>query len=275
MRNPARHALYCLLALVASAGLVRLGFGGEARTGEHWTSIVPVFIGLAILPFALAILIQALFAARGQARLLRGKDVIARWQVFPGEWAQFRALDRIRSAQGFSLGNDMRIRKDAPLDPVEVIVGEKSVLVDGSYHSLSPRGLPELRSVGWLEGPPLCLEFGLLYPRSRYGGTVPMTLRIPVPRSARADALRVVAHFEPLTRRRPGLALRSPNRTYRICVALVIGAAATAAAALLHANTLPEGADPLVPVGVLIASIVLAVFAAVLALATFLLTRRA
>jgi hypothetical protein len=274
MRNPARMILYCLLALFASAGLIWLGARREALIGEHWTSIAPLVLGFAVAPFALVILIQALFAARGRARLLRGDGVIARWQVYPGEWRQFRALDRRRSGEDFSLGNDMRIRKDAPLEPVEVIVGEKSALVDGSYHSLSPRGLPELRSVGWLEGPPTCLEFGLLYPRSRYGGSVPMTLRIPVPRGARADALRVVAHFEPFTRRSPGLALRDPPRTYRVCAALFIGSAAGGAAAWLHAGTLPDGADPMVALGVLVASVILAVFAAVLALATFLLTRR-
>lgn len=274
MRNPARMILYCLLALLASAGLIWFGGGRVARSDEHWTSTVPLFLGFAVAPFALLILIQALFAARGRARLLRGDGVIARWQVHPGEWRQFRDLDRRRIAEGQSLGNDMRLGKDAPLDPVDVIVGEKSALVDGSYHSLSPRGLPELRSVGWLEGPPACLEFGLLYPRSRYGGTVSMNLRIPVPRGARPDALRVFAHFETLTRRRPGLALRSPPRTYRICAALFLGAGAGGALAWLHAGTQPDGADPMVPLAVLVASVVLAVFAAVLALATFLLTRR-
>lgn len=274
MRNPARKALYCALALAVSAGLIRFGIERHGSIGEGWASTGPIMLGLAIVPFPLVILIQALFAVRGRAKLLAGIGVIARWQVYPGEWRQFRGLDRCRSAEGFSLGNDMRIRKDAPLEPVEVIVGEKSALVDGSYHSLSPRGLPELRSVGWLDGPPTCLEFGLLYPRSRYGGTVPMTLRIPVPASARADARRVVAHFEPLTRRSPGLALRNPPRTYRICAALFLGAAAGGLAAWFHTGTLPDGADPMVPLGVLIASLVLAVFAAVLALATFLLTRR-
>jgi hypothetical protein len=274
MRNPARKILYCLLALVVSAGLILFGIERHEAIGEHWTSIVPLFVGFTIAPFALVILIQALFAARGRARLLRGDGVIARWQVYPGEWRQFRDLDRKRSAEDSSLGNDMRLRKDAPLEPVEVIVGVKSALVDGSYHSLSPRGLPELRWVGWLDGPPTCLEFSLLYPRGRYGGSVPMTLRIPVPSSARADARRVVAHFEPLTRRSPGLALRNPPRTYRICAALFLGAAAAGGVAWLHAGTLPDGADPRVPLAVLVASVVVAVFAAVLALATFLLARR-
>lgn len=272
MRNPLRKALYCLLALLAAGVLIRVGIGIERRIGGHWQAIVPLFLGLTIAPFALVTLVQVLFAARGRARLLRGGG--AGWRVYRGEWRQFRDLDRRRSAESFSMGNDMRIREDEPLEPVEVIVGEKSALVDGSYHSLSPRGLPALRCVGWLEGPPTCLEFLLLYPRGGYGGTVPMTLRIPVPSGARADARRILPHFELLTRRSPGLALRNPSRTYRICAALVLGAAAAAAAARLHAGSLPDGAEPMVPLGVLVASAVLAVFGIVLALATFILTRR-
>ena len=80
----------------------------------------------------------------------------------------------------------------------------------------------------WLEGPPTCLEFALRYPRGRYGGTVPTTLRVPVPAGSRGDARRVVAHFEPRLRRRPGLALRNPPKTYRVCAVLAAAAAAAA-----------------------------------------------
>jgi hypothetical protein len=155
-----------------------------------------------------------------------------------------------------------------------VIVGEKSALVDGSYHPLSPRGLPELRWVGWLDGPPLCLEFGLLYPRSRYGSSVPTTLRIPVPAGALAAGRRIFTHFERLTRRHPPIALRNPPRTYRVCALLAVGSAATAGIGYALARALPDGADPLVPLTLLIGGTIVGVFALILALATFLLTRR-
>jgi hypothetical protein len=153
-------------------------------------------------------------------------------------------------------------------------VGEKSALVDGSYHSLRPGGLPELRAVSWLEGPPTCLEFALRYPRGRYGGTVPMTLRIPVAASARGAALRVFAHFERVTRRSPGLALRNPPRTYRICAALVAGAAVTGGVGYAIAGAVADGHGQDVLLGLLIGATILAVFAVILALATFLLTRK-
>jgi hypothetical protein len=168
----------------------------------------------------------------------------------------------------------MWIRKAAPFGPVEVIVGARSAMIDGSYHSLRPGGLPELRGVSWIEGPPTCLEFRLLYPPGRYGSPVPTALRIPVPASARAAAVQVFDHFERLTRRSPGLALRNPPRTYRVCAALFLGAVVASGIAYAFFGTLPEDAGQLVLMSLLIVAAVLAAFAATIALATFLLTRR-
>lgn len=274
MRDPPRKALYCLLALLAGAGLVAFGAAREARIGEDWTAIAPIVVGLGILPFALVTFIQALFAWRGRTLLLRGEDVIARWQVFPGEWEQFRRLDGQRAAEEPSLANDMRIRKAVPDAPIEVIVGRKSLLVDGSYHSLRPGGLPEFRGVGWLEGPPACLEFSLAYPRGRYGGVTRFTLRVPVPAGARAAARQVFAHFEPLTHRRPGLALRHPPSTYKACAFLFAVASLAGGTGTLLARNIPDGGDPIVPLALIIGALGLGAFASVLAMATLLLTWR-
>jgi hypothetical protein len=273
MRDPARKALYCLIAVLAGAALIWFGAWRREHIGEGWTSIVPIFVGLGSAPFGLVFLIQALLAARGQARLLAGHRVIARWHVYPAEWERFRALDSRRAADHSSLANDLWIRKASPSNGVEVIVGETSLLIDQSYHVLRPGGLPELREIGWLEGPPTCLEFALLYPRGRYGGTLPTTLRIPVPPAARAEARRVFAYFEPLLRRRPALALRNPRRTYRICAVLLIASALSATLGFALTRILADGADPLVALSFLIGGTILAVFAMILALATFLLTR--
>lgn len=201
MRNPARKALYCLILVLVSAGLIWLGVERYETIGGNWGSTGPIMLGLGLLPFPLVYLVQALFAIRGQAKLLAGIGVIARWQVDPLEWKRFRGLDGRRETDPLPAPNDMWIRKAAPFGPVEVIVGANSAMVDGSYHSLRPGGLPDLRGVSWIEGPPTCLEFRLLYPRSRYGGKVTTSLRIPVPASARAAAVQVFDHFERLTRR--------------------------------------------------------------------------
>lgn len=274
MRNPARKALYCLIALLCGAGLVRFGVLREQRIGEDWTAIAPLALGLAMVPIAFFVLVQALLAARGQARLKAGHREIARWHVYPAEWDQFRRLDARRAAEHPSLANDLWIRKATPRDGVEVIIGETSLLADRSYHVLRPGGLPELRGVGWLNGPPACLEFALAYPRGRHGGTLKLTLRIPVPAGAHGLARRVLAHFEPRVRRRPGLALRNPRRTYRLCALLVAAAAAMGAIGYALAGARADGADPAVPVVLMIGGLGLGAFAVILALATYLLTRR-
>lgn len=269
MRYPARKALYCLIAVLAGSALIWFGAVRQERIGEDWTSLAALALGFTLAPFGLVFLIQALFATRGQALLLAGHRVIARWHVYPAEWEQFRKLDSRRAGDHPSLLNDLWIRRAVPTDGIAVIVGETSLLVDRSYHVLRPGGLPALREVGWLEGPPACLEFGLLYPRGRYGGSLPLTLRVPVPASARAEARRVFDHFEPRLRRRPPLALRHPRKTYRICAVMVALAAIAGAAGY----ALADRPDPLVALTLLIGGTILAVFATILAVATFLLTR--
>jgi hypothetical protein len=39
MRNPARKALYCLIAALAGAALVWFGVAREQRIGDDWTAI--------------------------------------------------------------------------------------------------------------------------------------------------------------------------------------------------------------------------------------------
>jgi hypothetical protein len=274
MRNPGRKALYCLLALLVGVALIRFGAVRLERMEEDWPGVGALALGFTLAPFGFVFLIQALFAIRGRALLLAGHRVIARWHVYPGEWEQFRKLDDRRAAAAVALGNDLWIRKKTPGDGVQIIVGETSCLIDHSYHVLRPGGLPELREVRWLEGPPACLEFALLYPGGRYGGTVSTTLRVPVPPSARADARRVFAYFELRLRRRPPLALRNPRRTYWVCGLMLAAAAVAGPAGYLLAAARPEGQNPLVALTLIIGAVILAVFAAILALATFLLTRR-
>lgn len=268
MRDPARKAFYCFLLVVASAGLIWFGAHRQEAVGGHWSGVVPVLLGFALLPFPLYILVEALFAVRGRAKLLAGIGVIARWQVQPSEWEAFRGLDSRRIARDLSLSNEFWIRKAVPAAPVEVIVGERSALVDGSYHSLKPGGLPGLRAVGWIEGSPACLEFSLLYPRSRHSPPVPTTVRIPVPASARGEAGRVLAHYQ--QRLRP--AAHAPSRARRIGATLAAAAVAGAGGYALVRAWL-DG-NPLVVPGLMIAGILLSIFAALFALAVFLLPAR-
>lgn len=192
MSHPLRKAGICCGLTILGVALVLLVTAKYDQLGPVAGSIIGVAaLFLAIMSFG--ILLWALLAAFGQERLLAGKGVIARWHVSPAEWDRFRAFDAIRAAQDLSLRNSLRIRQTTPPGGVDVIVGRRQVMIDGSYEGL--RGI--LRAVTWLPAPadPECLEFTVQYPRGRYGGTFNLSLRFPVPAAARSEGVRVFEHY--------------------------------------------------------------------------------
>lgn len=213
MRNPRRKVGYGLaLALVGGGAALAATFSAD-WIGAVPSAVITSFGGICAI-FGLFGVLMTAFAAIGHARLMSGRGVIERWHVTPDEWDRFRAFDAIRAAQGPTLLNELKIQKCTPKDGVDVIVGRTQLIVDGSYHTLRFRGLPELRGVGWLNAPadPECLEFALLYPGGRYGGARLLSLRVPVPPSAREAGVRVYHHFHSsIPKLRPGLAYRRPR----------------------------------------------------------------
>jgi hypothetical protein len=196
MRNPLSKALWSIGLCVLGAGLVLLAHATHVPVGEPIAAI-PTLIGITLAFFSLFTFLWALFSAIGYARLMSGKGLIARWHVTAGDWDRFRTFDKMRAAEHLSLRNDMRIRKQTPPHGVDVIVGRGNIIVDGSYHSISGQASGG-RQVNWLNAPvdPECIEFPKSYPRSK-GGSVDLTLRVPVPASARAEGVRVFEHYRP------------------------------------------------------------------------------
>jgi hypothetical protein len=195
MRNPLLRTAICLGLTLVGAALVLLVASRYEQLGKATGTILGILgMTLAVLSFFTAI--WSLMAAVGYARLRAGKGLIARWHITAEEWDRFRAFDAIRAAQGLALRNDLRIRKLTPPAGVDVVVGRRQLIVDGSYHSLRRLGNPSLRHVSWLPAPadPECLEFALEYARGR-SGTLNLSLRLPVPAHARSDGVRVFEHY--------------------------------------------------------------------------------
>lgn len=278
MRNPGRKALYALAAISVGGLLVLVGSQRREAVGETWSAIVPEVVGATAVFLSALFLVRALLHMRGRALLLAGRDVLARWHVAPADWDRFRAFDKARMAVApYRLVNELWIAKRTPSQGVDIIVGNRSLLVDGSYHVLRPRGLPELRGLRWLspsDGAPACLEFAIAYPTRT--GTNPLAVRIPVPTAARAEAQRVYDWFEPRLRRKPTLALRSPRRTYWTCLAVVIVCLGAAAGGWLQATANGFRLDEqdvltVLPLVLMVGGIIFAAAATLVALMTFLL----
>ncbi len=199
MRNPLGKALWSAGFLVLGIGLVVYAFGSHVDRTVPATNAVmaPFVVGLVMTLVSLPIFLWAIFSAVGYARLMSGKGLIARWHVTAGDWDRFRAFDQIRAAEHAWLQNDMHIREQTPPQGVDVIVGRGSIIVDGSYHGITGLGAHG-REINWLNAPvdPECIEFPKTYPRGK-GGSVELTLRVPVPASARAEGVRVFEHYHP------------------------------------------------------------------------------
>ncbi len=215
MRRPGRKALlWFALALCGGLAIIPVATN-HAALGDAWSLALGVPAVTAI-PVGIVFGIMATLSAIGQARLRRGIGLLARWQVPPAEWEAFRRFETVRRGAGPGLAGDYKPRP-ARGRPVEVLFGQRQVIVDGSYHPLRRWSVPELGAVGWLAPPdapagtPEMLEFHLIYPRGRYGGTVRLAVRVPVPRAVRAEGVRVYHHFEAITPKpRVGLAFRRP-----------------------------------------------------------------
>ncbi len=196
MRRPLNKALWSIGIAVLGGLLVLLADAFHVQIGNT-TAAALAIVGMTVAAICLGTFFWALSSAIGYSRLTSGKTMIARWHVTPGDWERFRAFDKIRAAEQHWLRNDVRIRKQTPLQGVDIIVGRHSIIVDGSYHGISGRTHAG-RQINWLNAPvdPECIEFPKSYPRSK-GGSVELTLRVPVPAAARAEGLKVFEFYRP------------------------------------------------------------------------------
>jgi len=196
MRKPVSKALWSIGIAIMGALLVALADAFHVQIGDTTAAAVAI-VGMTFVIICLGTFVWALSSAIGYKRLMSGKNVIARWHVSASDWDRFRAFDKIRAAEHLALRNDMRIRKQTPLQGVDVIVGRSSLIVDGSYHSITGRPVGG-RQINWINAPvdPECIEFPKSYSRSK-GGSVELTLRVPVPAAARAEGVKVFEFYRP------------------------------------------------------------------------------
>lgn len=247
MRQPAGKALLWTLLGLGALAVQAAVFGGRIDLGPVATPAIgfPVWV----LMWAAAFLaLRGLLAAIGAVRLRAGRGVIARWHVGSADWERFRSFDAARSAEAPGLPNILAAPRATPAAGVDVIAGQRQMLVGSAYHALRPRGIPALRGVALHpigEGPD-CLEFAVVYPAGRFGGAVSRTLRVPVPHAARAEGERVFDHVRALIPPPdPGLAYRRPRLVIGIGLAAALLCGAVALASHLWGGALFDPYDRL------------------------------
>lgn len=282
MRNPSRKAAIFAGLVAIGGALAWLGVHDHVPASGDWVPGAMV-VGGSLLAFACTLwLAQALLHIRGMAKLKAGIGRVAQWHIGALDWDKYRAADAARVASDPQfLVNDLWLRERTPPEGVEVIVGEKSLIVDESYHVLRMNGLPELRAIGWLNNaatpgrPPDCIEFLLAYPRGRYGGIQHTCLRVPVPAAALEQGRKAYDQFAPALERRRAkgaIALRNPRRTLQVCGVIFAAGLAAAAWGWLRAERTGWSIDAtMAPMVAIIAGGMGVLFAVVLGALTLLL----
>ncbi|MEN3975567.1 hypothetical protein [Emcibacter sp. SYSU 3D8] len=179
----------------------------EMNALGHETMASGLKIGIAI-PVGLIcffMFFNFLWGARLIAAARRGEKDIGRWIVTPAEAEAFRRNDERRAGQGYS--NDYTLPRTIPPVGLEVIFTDNALVVGGTYFGLVTTGMFRFEGVQMLPENPLAIEFGTVV-TSAYKVTMVRIgvsrglLRVPVSRSARGEAAKVLAHFTAVDQRK-------------------------------------------------------------------------
>ncbi len=192
MQDPMPKFVLCIGAVLIGTPVGIYGLVQHARLGDDPAALVPMLGGALVALIGVAFGIHFGRAVYGQAQLRAGRDLVARWWVSAADWNRFRAFDDAREPYAHS---DLRYRPRTRPDGIEVIVGERALMVDGSWHLVQGKISSEVPSgICWFEVAPCCIE--IVWTMQTKNSTLLKLVRLPVPEAARAQGERVFDHFK-------------------------------------------------------------------------------
>jgi len=205
LSNPKRSVMICIAMLVVGVGGILWGVFEMNRLGGAETGGTAIAIGggllLAILGFLF--LFNFIWAVRLTEAMKRGEDVIARWTVPQQTLEEFRADEIERKKAGRP--NDWKVPRRIPAEGLEVIFSPNAVMIGDTFFGLAKSGLARFNWVQSVPGNPLSLGFGMVMTTGRAtstGATLTTQrseLRIPIARTASAEASKVLTHYTSVT----------------------------------------------------------------------------
>jgi hypothetical protein len=207
VRNPVLNSWIAFAICVAGIGGIVFGTVEMNRLGhETAASALSIGVGIVAAVIGAAMTVNFLRGVAVMRAIRSGGHEIARWTVTADQFDAFRESDRQRNALGPDYRNDYRPGKTPP-EGVEVIFAPDGVLVGGSYFGLTTTGMFRFAGVQVLAGNPMSIEFGMVQTAVANTTTLRTTrsfavLRIPIARTATAEAKQVLKHFQDVEARR-------------------------------------------------------------------------
>lgn len=199
--DPRRDVAICLAAI--AIGATALVFGLLTMDDPDLATVAQIAIGLGLLLCLLfpLFLLNFLWALRLTKAMRRGEGVIARWTVPPQTLEEFRADEAQRRKAGRP--NDWKVPKRIPREGLDVIFSASAVMIGNSFFGLAKSGLARFGGVQTVPGNPLCIAFAMALTSGRMSSsgspiltTYRSELRVPIARTASAEAGKVLAHFQ-------------------------------------------------------------------------------
>lgn len=202
MRNPRRWTRIALGAVPLGATMTIAAFALPPAIAGDLARAALFALGASGVLFGSVGGWQAWRAARAQASLARGEDVLARWRVDAATWRAFVERDRDAARAREWLPNELPLAEEVPAAGIEVTIGQDAIDVGGSVHMLPRHGAPEVLDATLRDGQggPDVAELHLRYPpvpRRSGGMSDPLHTRLsfPVAPGAWRDARRAIGHF--------------------------------------------------------------------------------
>jgi hypothetical protein len=242
-----------------------------AQGAETWDTAARLGIGLLVGILSFVMMLNFLWGVRLMKAMRRGDNVLARWTVPRTTLAEFREDDARRNAQGSV--NAYRPPKRIPPEGIDVIFSADGVILHDTFFGLSSTGLASFTGVRMLATNPLSLEFQLAMVTASNVNvmrfySVQGALRIPVARTASAQAAKVLDHYRQVIARK--IIVKPDFWRRRIRFGLIVAALSglVAAAGFGLAALAPSLAADLgdLPAGMAVAGTVMGLAGLVLAL---------
>jgi hypothetical protein len=229
IRNPKRSVLIALGLTVIAICTIAWGFYEMNRLGAETPATgAAIGAGLLVAIIGSFLTINFVWAVRRVDAMRRGEGVIARWTVPPAQFDDFRTSEAAHRAAGRR--NDYKAPRKTPAEGVAIVFTANAVLIGDTFFGLARDGLARFTAARVVSGNPPCLAFATAMTVGRAGSagvrfdTYTGELRVPIARTAQAEARAVLDHFRAVAERRAVVNPRFWPRRIRIGLGTALGA---------------------------------------------------
>ena len=252
IRNPRRSVLIALGLTLLALCAIAWGFIEINRSGAETPATgAAIGVGLLVAILGVFLTVNFVWAVRLVGAMRRGEGVIARWTVPPAQFDDFRTSEATHRSAGRH--NDYKAPRKTPAEGVEIVFTASAVLIGDTFFGLARDGLARFTAARVVSGNPPCLAFAtaMTVGRASASGAHFQTstgeLRVPIARTAQAEARAVFDHFRAVAEQRTIVNPRFWPRRIRIGLGTALAAGLICAGGFaLNALRVDLGVVPLV-----------------------------